>query len=456
LFFLAFGEQRERASSVGGPERPAATAALDREYPNIRLALGWSLEFGEAQIGLRLARTVQFMWQARGYAGEGLAWLERLLALPVAEEPTSARAVCLLTAGRLATTLGRFEAAQTFFEPGLPLANSMDDPWVRWLGPQNFAIYKWMRGDLDTAYRYQQDALNITRASGDRIDEAISLACFAGIALDQGDRAAAQAFAEDARKAAQATGEEWAESLALARLGQLALQREDYPRAKIEFEQALDMCLGHGDTGFMAMALEGLGWVAVAEGQHEKARSHLVENLRLRDEMGDRPGSADALESLAAFAAALSKPQVALQLAGAAGAVRATIGAAESPWGRDLRDRWLPALQLALGEDVSAREWAAGQVMTTQQAIALVLTVHEPFAPVTGQEKEVVPQVPGLTSREVEVLRLVAKGQSNKEIAAELVLSVRTVERHITNLYGKIRARGKADATAYAIHHGLV
>ena len=62
----------------------------------------------------------------------------------------------------------------------------------------------------------------------------------------------------------------------------------------------------------------------------------------------------------------------------------------------------------------------------------------------------------GLTTREAEVLRLVARGQSNKEIAAELVLSVRTVERHITNLYGKIDARGKADATAYAFKHGLL
>ena len=67
-----------------------------------------------------------------------------------------------------------------------------------------------------------------------------------------------------------------------------------------------------------------------------------------------------------------------------------------------------------------------------------------------------VPLVAGLTSREVEVLRLVALGQSNKEIAAELVLSVRTVERHITNVYGEIDARGKADATAYAIRHSLV
>jgi DNA-binding NarL/FixJ family response regulator len=50
---------------------------------------------------------------------------------------------------------------------------------------------------------------------------------------------------------------------------------------------------------------------------------------------------------------------------------------------------------------------------------------------------------------------LIATGHSNREIADDLVLSVRTVERHITNLYGKIGARGKADATAYALKHNL-
>ncbi len=59
----------------------------------------------------------------------------------------------------------------------------------------------------------------------------------------------------------------------------------------------------------------------------------------------------------------------------------------------------------------------------------------------------------GLTRREVEVLRCIALGKSNREIATELVLSVRTVERHITNIYSKINARGRADATAYAVGH---
>jgi DNA-binding CsgD family transcriptional regulator/pimeloyl-ACP methyl ester carboxylesterase len=60
-----------------------------------------------------------------------------------------------------------------------------------------------------------------------------------------------------------------------------------------------------------------------------------------------------------------------------------------------------------------------------------------------------------LTAREVEVLRLIADGRTRREISEELVLSLRTVARHITNVYGKIGARSKADATAYAIRHNL-
>ncbi len=62
----------------------------------------------------------------------------------------------------------------------------------------------------------------------------------------------------------------------------------------------------------------------------------------------------------------------------------------------------------------------------------------------------------GLTEREAEVLRLVAAGRTNQEIADELVLSVRTVERHVQNVYGKIGARRRAQATAYVLTRGIV
>ncbi len=61
----------------------------------------------------------------------------------------------------------------------------------------------------------------------------------------------------------------------------------------------------------------------------------------------------------------------------------------------------------------------------------------------------------GLTPRELEVLRFVAQGESNAEIAGALGLSIHTVERHVANVYRKIDARGRADATAYAVRRGL-
>ncbi len=73
----------------------------------------------------------------------------------------------------------------------------------------------------------------------------------------------------------------------------------------------------------------------------------------------------------------------------------------------------------------------------------------------SSQEARPVVRPAGLTQREVEVLQLIASGKTNAEIADVLVLSVRTVERHITNAYGKIDARGKADATAFVLQHGL-
>ncbi len=61
-----------------------------------------------------------------------------------------------------------------------------------------------------------------------------------------------------------------------------------------------------------------------------------------------------------------------------------------------------------------------------------------------------------LTPRELQVLQAICRGQTNKEISEALVLSVRTVERHILHIYEKIGARGRADAIAFALKHGLI
>ncbi len=66
-------------------------------------------------------------------------------------------------------------------------------------------------------------------------------------------------------------------------------------------------------------------------------------------------------------------------------------------------------------------------------------------------EPTLIPKYPaGLTEREVKVLQLLAQGRTNREIASELLLSARTVQRHISNLYSKIDVRNRVEATAFA------
>jgi DNA-binding CsgD family transcriptional regulator len=113
------------------------------------------------------------------------------------------------------------------------------------------------------------------------------------------------------------------------------------------------------------------------------------------------------------------------------------------------------------GTLVAVPAWGRDLVGTANQPPAIVSIVEE-FLQGLGPAETVPAAAAGdgatrarLTQREAEVLRLVVAGKSNSEIATQLVLSVRTVERHISNVYVKIGAHGRADAVAYAFHHGL-
>ena len=86
------------------------------------------------------------------------------------------------------------------------------------------------------------------------------------------------------------------------------------------------------------------------------------------------------------------------------------------------------------------------------RAVGLKEKLADPPSAPKGPERD---HREGLTTREVELLRLLATGRTNNEIAEELVLSVRTVERHVANIYSKIGAHSRVDATAFALRAGV-
>ncbi|MGH3577372.1 MAG: alpha/beta fold hydrolase [Mycobacterium sp.] len=107
-------------------------------------------------------------------------------------------------------------------------------------------------------------------------------------------------------------------------------------------------------------------------------------------------------------------------------------------------------------EPVLAEMLAAVVQFVSATPAALATTPPAAFTPVLRALSQVSPYPAGLTAREVQVLRLLAGGQRNPDIATTLVLSVKTVERHLANVYGKIGARSRVEASIYALRHGLV
>ena len=73
-----------------------------------------------------------------------------------------------------------------------------------------------------------------------------------------------------------------------------------------------------------------------------------------------------------------------------------------------------------------------------------------------GTAREPAKAASGLTAREVEVLRLVAAGNTNQKIAVTLAISAHTVRRHLQNIFDKIGVSSRAAATAFAFQHGLI
>jgi DNA-binding NarL/FixJ family response regulator len=116
-----------------------------------------------------------------------------------------------------------------------------------------------------------------------------------------------------------------------------------------------------------------------------------------------------------------------------------------------------------LSEDAFAAAWAAGRALPQEEAVAEAETVFAEAAagagprPAASAAAEPDPGAAlGLTPREREVLRLVAAGRSDREIAAALFVSPRTATTHVTNILAKLAAANRTEATAVALRRGLV
>ncbi|HEY7031685.1 MAG TPA: LuxR C-terminal-related transcriptional regulator [Thermomicrobiales bacterium] len=422
----------ERAGSVAGAEQGRQLERLDEEYANLRAAHAWLVNRQDPD-AVRLAAALGFYWLNRGFLRDGRAWLDQALAIPADRTPSLAQAQALVIAGMLAHYHGDDRSARPFLERSLALWAHLDDPWGTVAALVQFGIVGEDGGEYDDAARYLDQAFALCETERERPTATLAWlgdnpAQVGGWALyhrgivawGQGKTEQATAYLQDALARQRAAGHAWGVSGTTSYLGLLACERGDLAAAAALLGESLDIRSAMGTTE-------------------------------------DLPGS---LADVATLAAAGGRMAAAARLFGAAEALLETLGAPPMLPERTAYERAAATTRAALGDAAYATESAAGRGLSPGTAIALAREVLASVAHRPGQAMPAPPtpartDTSGLTTRELAVLRLLAAGRANREIAGELGIGLLTVKTHVANILAKLGVETRAAAAAYAHRHGL-
>ncbi len=432
------------------PDRVDALRRYDAEAGNVARVLSWCAEHADAETGLRICAAVSPCWIVWGTFAEGREWLDSFLARDVSGVPAGVRGAATVVRAQLALSSDP-AVAQALVREGLELCRAAGDEFWTAVALNLLTEIALHTGQAEEAAARADEALAVARAAGDGWNEGYALGTRAAIAAGAGQLREAEQLASASVAVMRRIDQQWGAARALLGLGDLARLRGHPGEAHSRYVEALPILQEIGARPEIARCLAGLGRVALDLGAAGLARQHLAGSLRLSQATGARIGVARGLEAFAALATHEHRPELAVQLAAAANALRETAGLPPLPGAR--AERYLaPARRL--GDAAVARLWARGLALSSEEAVALALETDLPdddsLALAVVDDYEVAAAPPSsLTPREHQIAALVATGRSNKAIATELSISPTTAARHIANILAKLGFRSRTQIAAW-------
>ncbi len=460
-----------------GPEQGRWLDRLEAEHDNLLAALTWASSMppatggvdstpepspSRAELGLRLAAALWRFWVARGYLNAGSDRLDRALAVADGAS-AAARAKAHQHRGNLAIDQGDYARARDHYAASLKLRRAMDDRLGIATSLNGLGLLAGYAGDYAGARALHEEALALRRDLGDRQGLGNSLSNLGNIASNEGNDDQARALHEEALAVRAALGDPGGVAYSHLNLGDVARCMGDPVTARSRAEESLTLFRQVGDKLGVGYALALLGWLAQEDGALQEAGERFVGALVLRRELGDRRGLAECLEGLAGTSVAAGLAASGARLFGAAEALREAIGAAVPPRDRDRYAEQVEAARTSLGPNAFAAAWTVGRALSLDdalsEAVAVPASIAEKTPPALSVKPVVLPsasELPdGLSSREVEVLRLLAAGLTNAQIGERLFISPRTVNAHLYRIYNKLDLASRSAAIRYVFDHGL-
>jgi predicted ATPase/DNA-binding CsgD family transcriptional regulator len=460
-YFLTVAEEVE--PQLIGPQEAEWFERLEEELDNFRAALSWASEHREAELDLRLAGALGSFWFWEGHYGEGRGWLEGALTQE-GPTPALARAKALGAASLLASQQSDYTRAKEAAEEGLRLSKEAGieggrRPFFVWNSPATFFLHLMAtvsmdEGDHERARALGEESLALGRQANEAQGIVWSLLVLAIAATLRADYEQAERLYAEGLSLARELDSAYARFLYLVNWGWTALLQGDHQRATALIEEAVELARERrrGFMGLLSRPLDNLGWAALLGGELGRAKAQFGENLMLSRTLGDKETLLMSLEGLACVAGAEVGALRAARLFGAAEALMEEIGYRLVPQERVVLEPYRASVRSRLGEATWEEALAQGQAMELEKAIEYALSEGKPSTTTPSS----MPEHPGgLTSREVEVLGLVAEGLTNAQVAQRLFLSPRTVDTHLSSIYHKLGVSSRAAAMRFALEHGL-
>jgi non-specific serine/threonine protein kinase len=404
-YYLRLAEQAE--ADWFGPRQSEWLDRFHADHADVWAALDFSLtEAGEIRSALRMTGALWWYWIGRALR-DGRQWLGRALALDT--EPSDERAKALWVDGWIAVAHGDTSHAVPMLNESVALASLLG------AGPQPF--------DRNLAGMAKPDQ---------------------ALLLD------AVPLLEQAVADYRATGViDPVATLTLCNLPTVANLIGDPDRAAELCDAWSAICEARGESWARSWVLWVLALARWRQGDLPQASTHARESLRLKRILDDQLGLPSCIGLLAGFAIADGDATRAAFMFGASEKMWEPIGVPVFGWGtfRDWSEQWRARAREALGQQAFEAACERGRRLTAEEALAYALGEEAEAAP----SPELGPSLPQLTRREREVAELVAQGESNKAIAANLMVSQRTAESHIEHILSKLGFTSRTQIAAWII-----
>ena len=416
-YFLALAERAE--PKLFGEGQRTWLLRLEDEHNNLRSALRWLGECGDAERQLRLANALGYFWWLRGYAAEGRRWLDEALeGATHASVHQRARGEC-------------------------------------WLATLLLAL-----GELEQAETVLTHALAGARSASDQALTGLVLAGLGRLALLQGHAKASIEILEHSVETYADVEHCWGIASAKVSLGVAGLAAGEEDFAIRHLEESIASSRQNGDDRTGARATAVLIAVLARRGETERAVPMLRECIELSIEVEDRRLLHTCLEALVGLAENRVSPDLMARLLGAEDALGQMTGSAKSLLATTYAAQSAEMLTDRLRANGFEPLFAEGQHMTARQIADLALqtldAVDRGSERRASEHEAAIAATISLSRRENEVLALMATGRSDREIAQELFIAERTVRYHLTSIFNKLGADNRPQAVLLAARQGLL